>query len=426
MMLRSVTLIPAVLMALSVLSTNNLTPAQKASIATRFASEVKYNYAGYGQFSQDYDSICRAELQSLAETPNDEDFGRRLLLLAHRLKDGHTSVSWNADVSVAPFLTKRIGDSVFVSEVFSDEYRGKGVARGTEILQIDGMPVIEYGEKNVAPYIPSSTPQWSAFYPFSSINLTKGERGLPLTITFKNRKGKEFTLTDHRDSPWSIINPDMSMKFDVLQGNIGLLKIPSFRASCFDAQAFTDLFEKQILPTEALIIDIRDNNGGNSQIADFIMQFIAHDSIPQGAWTQPEYKASFASWGQKWHTDTVESQSLIPFHKQYPDLPEYDKPIILLVNSGTFSAAENFAVLFRNAGRGKIVGVPTGGSTGNPIMIDLGWGYYGVICTRHEKLADGTEFIGAGIQPDVIEEETESFFFGKDNVIEAALKELRK
>ncbi len=71
------------------------------------------------------------------------------------------------------------------------------------------------------------------------------------------------------------------------------------------------------------------------------------------------------------------------------------------------------------------MGTPTGGSTGNPIGIDLGWGYYGRIFTRHEKLADGTEFIDVGIQPDVVVEETESVLTGKDNVIEAALKLLK-
>ena len=103
-------------------------------------------------------------------------------------------------------------------------------------------------------------------------------------------------------------------------------------------------------------------------------------------------------------------------------MPKYDKPIILLVNGTTFSAAEDFTVLFKNANRGKVVGTPTGGSTGNPIFIDLGWGYIGRICTIHEKLADGTEFIGVGIQPDVVVEETESVIFGNDNVIEEALK----
>lgn len=98
--------------------------------------------------------------------------------------------------------------------------------------------------------------------------------------------------------------------------------------------------------------------------------------------------------------------------------------MVLLVNSCTFSAAENFAALFRNANRGPIIGTPTGGSTGNPIMIDLGWGYYGKICTRHERLADGTEFIGVGIQPDIFVEESESVLHGDDNVLKKALETL--
>ena len=128
--------------------------------------------------------------------------------------------------------------------------------------------------------------------------------------------------------------------------------------------------------------------------------------------------------GKKGHTKSVEAPSLIPYYMQYPDVSEYNKPIVLLVNSGTFSSAEDFAVLFRNTKRGKIVGTATGGSTGNPIVIDLGWGYYGMICTRKEKMADGTEFIGIGIEPDIIEEETEEVFFGNDNVLQAALRVL--
>ncbi|MDE6803809.1 MAG: peptidase S41, partial [Muribaculaceae bacterium] len=207
--------------------------------------------------------------------------------------------------------------------------------------------------------------------------------------------------------------------------NIGLRKIPSFSSNNFDARDFTDLFEQRIMPTDGLIIDIRDNNGGNSEVGDFVMQLIATDTIPQATWETPEYQAAYASWGQKWHTDSVETPTLIPYHLQYADVPKYDKPIVLLINSGTFSAAENFTVLFRNAERGKIIGTPTGGSTGNPIVIDLGWGYYGMICTRREKLADGTEFIGVGINPDIIEEEAVGVLTGDDNVIRKALKVLR-
>ncbi|MDE5567683.1 MAG: peptidase S41 [Muribaculaceae bacterium] len=405
---------------------NDLTPYQKAAIATRFASEVKYNFAGYDKFAQNYDSICRAELPNFVNTHSDEEFSDKLQLFANMLKDGHTCIGFSADVTYAPISHKRIGDKVFVKDVFSDEYTQKGVRRGTEIVAIDDMPVIEYGNKYVVPYIPSSTPQWSATYPFNSVNLTKGNRGVPVKLTFKNGNGKTFDITDNRQSPWGIVNPDMSIKFDSLPGNIGLLRIPSFQVNYFNDQEFLMLYEQKILPTKGLIIDIRDNTGGNSQVGQFIMMLLATDTIPQASWETPKYEAAYASWGKKWERETVASDSIVPFCISYPDeVPKYDKPIILLVNGSTFSAAENFTVLFKNAKRGKVVGTPTGGSTGNPIMIDLGWGYYGRICTRHEKLADGTEFIGVGIQPDVIVEETKSVIFGNGNVIEEAVKYLQ-
>lgn len=413
-------------MTLQCFAKNDLTPYQKAAIATRFASEVKYNFAGYGKFAQDYDSICRAELPNLVSTQSDEEFGQKLQLFANLLKDGHTSIGFNADIAYAPISHKRIGDKVFVTGVYSDDYTQKGVRRGTELVAIDDMPVIEYGNRYVVPYIPSSTPQWSNTYPFNSVNLTKGYRGVPVKLTFSNGKGKTFDITDNRQSPRGVVNPDMSVKFDSLPGNIGLLRIPSFQVNDFNVTAFGDLFEQKIATTDGLIIDIRDNTGGNSRFAEIVMMLLATDTIPQASWETPKYEAAYASWGRKWQLESIASDSIVPFCLSHPnDMPKYDKPIILLVNGSTFSSAENFAVLFRNAGRGKIVGTPTGGSTGNPINIDLGWGYYGRICTRHEKLSDGTEFIGVGIQPDVVVEETESVIFGKDNVIEEALKLLK-
>lgn len=404
---------------------SSLTPAQKAAIATRFAAEVKYNFADYDKFGQDFDSICHAELPSLIDTPTDEDFNNRLVLLANRLNDGHTGISWSADVSVPPFLQKRIGDKVFVTDVFSDVYSDMGIRRGTEIVEIDDVPVIEYGERYVVPYVPSSTPQWAAYYPFSSVNLTKGKRGSAVKLLFRNDDGKEIPVTDRRDSPWDIIKPDTEIKFDSLPGNIGLLTIPTLRSYGFDARKFYEMFNRKILPTDGLIIDMRDNTGGDSNVAAFIMQLLATDTIPQAAWETPEYEATYASWGKPWHRESVDGLTLTPFYMQDPEVPKYDKPIVLLINSGTFSASEDFAVLFKNASRGIVMGTPSGGSTGNPINIDLGWGYYARICTRHERLADGTEFIGIGIQPDIYVEETESVLYDNDNVIAAALEQFR-
>lgn len=401
---------------------NDLQPYEKAAIATRFASEVKYNFAGYGTFAQDFDSICRAELPELVTTATDEEFGRKLQLLANRLNDGHTSISYSADVTYAPISQKRFGDKVFVTGVYSEEYARKGVRKGTEIVAIDGMPVIEYGNKFVVPYIPSSTEQWSKSYPFSSINLTKGNRGEAITLTFQNKGSKPFDIVDDRQSPWGVVNPSMEISYDSLPGNIGLLRIPSFQTNHFDLDAFAQLFDQKIATNNGLIIDIRDNTGGNSKVGEVIMMLLATDSIPQAPWDTPRYDAAYASWGEKWHTVSEPSPAIPPYYMLSNEVGKYDKPIVLLVNACTFSAAEDFTVLFKNANRGLVIGTPTGGSTGNPIMIDLGWGYYGRICTRHERLADGTEFIGVGIQPDILVEESESILSGDDNVLKKALE----
>ena len=189
-------------------------------------------------------------------------------------------------------------------------------------------------------------------------------------------------------------------------------------------ETFGELFDQKILNTDGLIIDIRDNTGGNSDIGDIIMMTLATDTIPKATWETPKYEAAYAAWGRSWDKATIESDSLIPFFINHPsEMPKYDKPIVLLINGSTFSAAEDFTMLFKNAKRGKVIGTSTGGSTGQPIFIDLGWGYYGKICTRHERLADGTEFMGVGIQPDIYVEENESVVFGKDNVVEEALKQ---
>ncbi len=53
--------------------------------------------------------------------------------------------------------------------------------------------------------------------------------------------------------------------------------------------------------------------------------------------------------------------------------------------------------------RGKIIGQPTGGSTGNPINVTLVDGIISAgICTKKDIGPDGTEFVGVGIFPDIV------------------------
>ncbi|MBQ7041802.1 MAG: hypothetical protein IJN66_03740 [Muribaculaceae bacterium] len=170
-------------------------------------------------------------------------------------------------------------------------------------------------------------------------------------------------------------------------------------------------------------MDLRDNGGGNSAYADYLMSHFVDSVIPKGEWRSRKYIAAHASWSmpQEWHV--VNDEKLYPIS----DKNIYDGPICVLISERTFSSAENFCALFKNAKRGKIIGVATGGSTGNPIIIDLGYDVRCAICTKEDFLSDGTPFVGIGILPDVeVKETIESFLAEKDIVLERAIEEVRR
>lgn len=221
-------LVVLMIAAIHLNAANQLTPAQKASIVTKFGTEVKYNFAHMDKLPCNWDSLYMAHLPKIVDTPTDEAFLDSLKLLCATLKDGHTSV-WCSKPSVRdwtlPFFTKRFGDRVFVTDVITDKMIAAGLRSGTEILEMDDMPVIEYGEKNVIPYFPSSTPQWSQSAAFFGGQLTNGPADKSVKVKFRNAPDSVFTLNVERDMNWQY-NPynKRVVSHKKLPGNIGYIK----------------------------------------------------------------------------------------------------------------------------------------------------------------------------------------------------------
>jgi C-terminal processing protease CtpA/Prc len=104
----------------------------------------------------------------------------------------------------------------------------------------------------------------------------------------------------------------------------------------------------------------------------------------------------------------------------------YRKPVVVLTSAHTYSAAEDFAVVFDAMKRGEIIGEPTGGSTGQPLQFPLPGGGAARICTKHDRYPDGKEFVGVGVQPAVLVHPTvKDFRAGRDTVLEAAILEVQ-
>jgi C-terminal processing protease CtpA/Prc len=279
---------------------------------------------------------------------------------------------------------------------------------------------MEYVNRYKRPYISSSTPQWLDYSPYAGFELTKDKGSKVSKLSFKNSDGKAFTVQSHRNINWDI-DANAIFNYKTIEGNVGLLKIYTFMGNDFKKEF--DALYQNIKKNDALIIDLRDNMGGNSANADYIIRHLSITPVKMGNWSSRMYIAAHGSWGypQEWYMETPDD--LTPMNKEIV----YTKPLIVLVNAVTFSSAENFCVTFRGIKRGEIIGTPTGGSTGNPIHIELGYGIFAQICTKNEWDVDGNKFIGVGIRPDVeVKESVDTFLKGKDMVVGEALKQIGK
>ncbi len=412
-------------------SENILSDAEKIVGLSKCWSEAKYNYVYFDRLTFNWDSLYQATIPVVLSTKTDFDYFRELQRFVAALKDGHTSVGWNRrelwdNWRTIPVRTRLIDGKMIVTEVMNDDLsQQQGLKPGLEVVKINGTDVHEYIETNIKPFIFSSTPQWTNLLAYGR-EATRGKKSESIRLTFKDKTGRIFESSISRSLPEKNSTPAL-FEFSVLENNIGMLKIEDFWQEDFIA-LFDSIYQK-ILPTDALIIDIRGNGGGNSGNSEYVLAHLTNENFNMSAWSSPKYIPAFASWGRpkEWH------QGDPWICEPIENKPIYTKPVAVIIDEATFSAAEDFCVGFRNMKRGMIIGSPTGGSTGNPIPFRLPGSGYVLLCTKKDTYPDGTEFVGVGILPDIEVKETVSSFLSKSetgidnsNATRKAMEELKK
>jgi len=142
----------------------------------------------------------------------------------------------------------------------------------------------------------------------------------------------------------------------IMAGNIGYLKFnefPSERAAetIISAMGFLQY-------TDAIIIDLRNNTGGNPEIVAFI----------GGYFFTEEYQTEFGSLFHRIKNKTFQYKT--PLYLPGKRLVHTD--LYILVGPNTFSAAEGFAYDLQHYGRAIIVGTKTkgGAHAANPFIIN--------------------------------------------------------
>jgi carboxyl-terminal processing protease len=381
-----------------------LSDEEKVAGLSKLWAEARFNFPFFDRLSDvDWDATYMAYLAQVRSSQSTEDYYRVLMRFAAALKDGHTRVLPPKELmdrfnGVTAVETRLIEGRVIVTGVSDPALEAKWVRRGTEVTMIDGKPALDYAKTDVAPYVFGFTPQDRAIWQYG-YQLLRGPVGQPVRLTLKDAKGVTITADIprvHNNGAFGIL-PEIETpaKFKLLPGNIAYLKIDWF----VDDAGLTKLKENFAAASAAdgLIIDIRENGGGNDDNSHDLVKVLADKPFRGSIWRTVDYRAAWRSWNRPigWHRSGA-----APVFQPDPAL-HYAKPVAVLIGARTYSAAEDFLVSFISTGRGKLVGETTGGSTGNPMLLKLPGGGMAFICTKDDAFYDGRGFEGVGIDPDI-------------------------
>jgi len=408
--------------------TEHLSEDEKVAGLSKFWSEVKYNFVYVDTLKAiDWDRLYLEYLPKVRATRSTAEYYKVLMELCARLKDGHTNVYPGAELRnttmAKPLLSAHLVEGrVLVRKVFDPALQAQGIVPGTEVLEVDGQPVKEYATRELAPYASASTPQdlERRIYTYSFLS---GPVDVAPRVRFRTAAGKTFETTLRRvtlDAYNKAVPDTPPFTFKTLPGNVAHVALNSFgddRA----ADAFLAAFD-QIAASSALVIDLRNNGGGSSNVAFRILATLAAKPFQTSPWETRDYRPSYRAW-QHTMPNYGEPAATWPVDAAH----QYRKPVAVLTASATYSAAEDFSVAFDAMGRGLIVGEPTGGSTGMPLFLRLPGGGIARICTKADTYPDGRKWVGKGIQPALkVAPTVTDVQKGRDTVLEAAVAALRK
>ncbi|MBR1889653.1 MAG: S41 family peptidase [Alloprevotella sp.] len=201
-----------------------------------------------------------------------------------------------------------------------------------------------------------------------------------------------------------------TLDYRVLDDNVGYIRCETF-SSLFGTGNLEQIMEA-LAGCRGLIIDVRSNGGGMLTAAQRLaslffnepmtLSYICHKTGPgHNAFSNPE--------------PIVEE----PFHGL-----RWQKPVCILTNRRTYSAANSFVMFLKGLPNITVVGDKTGGGAGLPFTSELpnGWLVRFSACPMYDRNMVMTE---QGIDPDIrVNIDHSDYINGIDTIIETARRHI--
>jgi carboxyl-terminal processing protease len=411
---------------------SHLTATERVVGLTTLYFEAKYNFANWDNVPNlDWDKSFHDYLAQVEKDQTEYDYYLTLMRFYGLLHDGHTFVWPPASVlqqlDSPPMVILPIqGKAIIASFAATAEILNARITKGCEIIQIDGRPVKEVLENDILPIGRASTAQARDLEGYRRILL--GKTGTMVRVRIRDMKGEEHEVTltrnksgiprEKRPHEWDA--PPL-LEYRQIGDGIHYIALNSFNDHTIISQF--DSVTRNLAHMKGLILDVRQNGGGNDGIGfEIISRMISktiHGSQLHSIQYVPFYRAKGDSIGEHW--ESLNKGDISPLSDS-----TITCPIVVLVGPATGSAAEDFLNPLVHSKRVTLIGEPTAGSTGLRYQFPLPGGGSGYVCTVTDYYPGGPKWIGVGFIPDIeVRRSVRDLVEGNDPVLQKGIDYLR-
>ena len=231
------------------------------------------------------------------------------------------------------------------------------------------------------------------------VSKIRGEKGTKVEITvYRKNTMEEYSCTVTRD-----IIEVTTVAYEMKEDNIGYIIVSGFEQVTYKQfeDAINDLNGQGM---EKMIVDLRDNPGGNLSTVCEMLDLI----LPEGTIVYTEDKNDVR--------EVITSD----------DQKQMQIPMAVLINGNSASASEIFAGAIQDYEMGTLVGTTTYGKGIVQNIYSLGDGTSLKLTTSEYFTPNGRNIHGIGIKPDIeVKYEYDAENPTADNQLQAAIKHLK-
>lgn len=354
-----------------------------------------------GAFDESWHQECRERIQGM--TSLYQALPVMDAMLVRRLNDYHTSLHWEGkkEPSNPPVRAGWVEDRVVVTDCAKD----LGIAPGDILLEVDDANAVErFKQEWPGAFGPTVYARASS----ACRTILEGEVGSQVRLKLRDGQGEVYEKTLTRGGGGSLgAGPEPALHSRSLDDRTGYIRIRGWTG-------FTGAdFDKQLEPLRDkpfLILDVRDNGGGQDFLAETVIgRFITRKVVASISFQRRAGTVLYEKF-----TNVVSPRGSWC----------YSGKVAVLINEGCASACEHFVSGMYEAGA-LLVGTPTVGACGWSKRIELPAGVElrcALTFPLHGKMPSPLH----GIEPHHLVAPTiEDIRAGRDTVLEKA-KELLK